>query len=211
MDQAITLFFNGSQSLYLDAFAWGATHLQVWIPFLLVIVVMLFREHDFSHFLFIIGAAVLCVIVSDQVASSIFKPLVSRWRPTHAPQIMHLTDIVAGYRGGYYGFFSSHAANTFTLATFLSLVYRHRNISIALFAWALINCWTRLYLGAHFFGDLLTGAVFGSAVAYLAFRVYRHYFSDATSFPYTSKTIRYIPLAFVLTLCFLAIPWRLIY
>ena len=57
MDQAITLFFNGSHSLYLDAFAWSATHIQVWIPFLLVIVYVLFKEHDFAHFFFIIGAA----------------------------------------------------------------------------------------------------------------------------------------------------------
>lgn len=211
MDQAITLFFNGSHSLYLNAFAWSATHIQVWIPFLLVIVYVLFKEHDFAHFFFIIGAAIFCVVISDQVASSIFKPLIARWRPTHNPQIMHLTDVVAGYRGGYFGFFSSHAANTFSIATFLSLIFRNRNVSISLFSWAILNCWTRIYLGVHYFGDLLTGAIWGSCVAYLAFRVYRYYFTDATSFLYPPKTLNYISLVFVLTLCLLATPWRLIY
>jgi len=124
---------------------------------------------------------------------------------------MHLTDVVAGYRGGYFGFFSSHAANTFSIATFLSLVFRNRNISLSLFAWAILNCWTRIYLGVHYFGDLLTGAVFGTLVAYLAFRVYCYYFKDATSFPYTRNQLKYIPLVFILTLCVLATPWRLIY
>lgn len=211
MDQAITLFFNGSHSLYLDVFAWSATHIQVWIPFLLVIVYVLFKEHDFSHFCFILGAAIFCVVISDQIASSIFKPLIARWRPTHSPQIMHLTDVVAGYRGGYFGFFSSHAANTFSIATFLSLVFRNRNISLSLFAWAILNCWTRIYLGVHYFGDLLTGAVFGTLVAYLAFRVYCYYFKDATSFSYTRNQLKCIPLVFILTLCVLATPWRLIY
>lgn len=89
MDQAITLFFNGSHSLYLDAFAWNATQLWVWLPFLLVIVYVLFREHDFSHFLFIILATAICIIVADQIASAVFKPWIARWRPTHTPEIMH--------------------------------------------------------------------------------------------------------------------------
>ena len=176
MDQAITLYFNGSHSLYLDVFAWSATHIQVWIPFLLVIIYVLFKEHDFAHFFFILGAAIFCVVISDQVASSIFKPLIARWRPTHNPQIMHLT-----------------------------------NVSLSLFAWAVLNCWTRIYLGVHYFGDLLTGAIFGSLVAYLAFRVYCYYFKDATSFPYTRKQLKHIPMVFILTLCILATPWRLIY
>jgi len=191
MDQAITLFFNGSHSLYLDAFAWSATHIQVWIPFLLVIVYVLFKEHDFAHFFFIIGAAIFCVVISDQVASSIFKPLIARWRPTHNPQIMHLTDIVAGYRGGYFGFFSSHAANTFSIATFLSLIFRDRNVYISLFCWALFNCWTRIYLGVHYMTDLLVGALWGSMIAFLAFRVYRHYFNDATTYAYPRKVLNY--------------------
>lgn len=211
MDQAITLFFNGSHSLYLDAFAWSATHIQVWIPFLLVIVYVLFKEHDFAHFFFIIGAAIFCVVISDQVASSIFKPLIARWRPTHNPQIMHLTDIVAGYRGGYFGFFSSHAANTFSIATFLSLIFRDRNVYISLFCWALLNCWTRIYLGVHYMTDLLVGALWGSMIAFLAFRVYRHYFNNATTYAYPRKVLNYIPLVFIITLCILATPWRLIY
>ena len=211
MDQAITLFFNGSHSLYLDAFAWNATQLWVWLPFLLVIVYVLFREHDFSHFLFIILATAICVIVTDQIASAVFKPWIARWRPTHTPEIMHTVDVVRGYRGGFYGFFSSHAANTSAIATFLSLVIRHRNTSVALVLWVLLNCWTRLYLGAHYFGDLFVGCCFGASLGFIAYRCYRHYFSDAASFHYNNSLLRYIPLAFVITLCALAIPWHLSY
>lgn len=211
MDQIVTLFFNGSSSLYLDAFAWNATNMLVWFPFIAVIIYVLFREHNFSHFMFILGATIVCIVICDQMASSICKPLVARWRPTHQPEIMHLTDIVSGYRGGFYGFFSSHAANTWSVALFLSLVFRHRNTTLALIAWSLLNCWTRLYLGVHYLGDIVTGIAFGSLVGLIAFRIYRHYFSDATTFHYHQQRIQIIPISFVLTLFLLGIPWKLVY
>ena len=71
MDQAITLYFNGSSSLYLDSIAWNATQMFVWIPFLLVVAYVVFREHDFPRMLFLIGGTLLCVLLCDQVASTI--------------------------------------------------------------------------------------------------------------------------------------------
>ena len=59
--------------------------------------------------------------------------------------------------------------------------------------------------------DLLVGALWGSMIAFLAFRVYRHFFNDATTYAYPRKVLNYIPLVFIITLCILATPWRLIY
>ena len=50
-------------------------------------------------------ALILCVTLADQVASTIFKPMVGRFRPTQDPFIMYAVDVVNGYRGGKYGFF----------------------------------------------------------------------------------------------------------
>ena len=150
MDQVITLFFNGSSSLYLDSLAWNATQMFVWIPFLLVVAYVVFREHDFPRMLFLIGGILFCILLCDQVASTICKPLVARWRPTHNPYLQDAVDIVNGYRGGPYGFFSSHAANTVAVAAFLSPIFRRRAITLSLFCWALLNCWTRVYLGVHY-------------------------------------------------------------
>lgn len=209
MDQTITLFFNGSNSLYLDCIAWNATQMFVWIPFLLVLAFVIFRQHDFPQLLFLLGATFLCLLVSDQVASTIFKPLVARWRPTHNPYIADVIDVVNGYRGGPYGFFSSHAANTFTVATFLSCVFRHKAITLSLWGWAVLNCWTRIYLGVHYVGDITAGAIFGTAIALLAYRLYVHYFPEARTAVYPYAAINRIPLIFALTLCLIAIPWKL--
>lgn len=209
MDQAITLFFNGSSSLYLDSIAWNATQMFVWIPFLLVVAYVVFREHNFPRMLFLIGGTLLCVLLCDQVASTICKPLIARWRPTHNPYLQDAVDIVNGYRGGPYGFFSSHAANTFAVASFLAPVFRRRAITLSLFGWALLSCWTRVYLGVHYVGDLVTGLLFGLFIGTIAHHLYRHYFSQSPTLTYHSQHLELIPRAFAITLCLVTIPWKL--
>ena len=111
MDQAITLLLNGSSSLYLDGIAWTATQTTTWLALAIVLLYVVIQANDLRGILRIIICISLCIALADQVASSVFKPLVARWRPTHDPYIMYMVDIVRGYRGGNYGFFSSHVAN----------------------------------------------------------------------------------------------------
>ncbi len=209
MDQALTLWLNGSQSLYWDSVMQMATRTSTWIPLLLVLAYIIFREHDLPHFLFLIFAGLCVVLVCDQVASSIFKPLVERWRPAQDPYLMHQVDVVCGYRGGWYGFFSSHAANTAGVALFFSLVFRRRSVMASLLAWSLLSSWSRIYLGVHYVGDVLVGWIFGAAVAYGAYRLYCRRFSDARTWNYASQHLLWIPLTFLLTLNLMAIPWKL--
>ena len=164
MDQAITLLLNGSSSLYLDGIAWTATQTTTWLPLAIVLLYVVIQANDLRGILRIIICISLCIVLADQVASSVFKPLVARWRPTHAPNIMYMVDIVRGYRGGNYGFFSSHAANTMAVATFVTLLMRRKTLSYWLGSWVLLNCWTRIYLGVHYAGDLFTGLVWGGIV-----------------------------------------------
>ena len=139
-DTLLTLFFNGSENVYLDGFVMLATKAWIWIGLYIAILYVVFRTHDMQRFLGVLFGILLCVLIADQVSSGIVKPLVARYRPTHSPEIMHLTDIVCGYRGGMYGFFSSHASNTMAIATFLSLIFRKRSITFTLLTCSLLNC-----------------------------------------------------------------------
>lgn len=174
-DISLTLFINGSDSVWLDGVAWLATRLYPWFPYLLTIVAILGVRLDRRQFLLILLGAAVCVALSDQVASSIIKPWVCRLRPTHDPALTGFIDIVNGYRGGKYGFFSSHAANTMSVAVYLSLFFRQRCITLSLVLWSLLTCWTRVYLGVHFFGDVLIGALYGACVGYVAYAVVSHF------------------------------------
>ena len=171
-DHQVTLAINGSNSLFLDGVATAATATITWIPLALVLVYVIVRNNNLRNMLLTFVAVALCVAIADQVASGICKPLFERFRPAQDPSLIHLVDIVNGYRGGRFGFFSSHAANTFSLAMFVSLLIRNKALTLGLFSWAILNCWTRLYLGVHFMGDILVGIFFGSfvgAVVYFLF------------------------------------------
>lgn len=166
LDQMLTLAINGSHSLYVDHMAVLIAQTVTWIPLAAVLAYVLLRHNDLVSFGETLLAIALCILLADQGASSVAKPLFMRYRPAHDPMIMYAVDIVNGYRGGLYGFFSSHASNTFAVATFVSLLIRQRLLTALLFCWALANCWSRAYLGVHYVGDLLTGAVWGFLVGY---------------------------------------------
>lgn len=224
MDTLITLFFNGSSNAYLDAVAMFATKAWTWLPLYAAFLYVLVREHTFRQFMIIFCGLLLTVIVADQTASTIFKPLVCRLRPTHDPSIMNLVDVVNGYRGGTYGFFSSHAANTVAVATYLSLLFHHRSTTLLLYFWAALNCWTRLYLGVHFAGDLLAGAAFGLCVGYAFHRLLRrvlahysaltpvsmHHGSHTDALPtYSAARLSVITSTILLLMMIITFPWRL--
>lgn len=218
IDQTLTLWLNGSHSLYVDGIAWASTQTITWIPTMLVLIYVIVRNNSLSGMATVILSIGLCILLADQVASTICKPLVARFRPTNDPFITYSVDVVNAYRGGKYGFFSSHAANTTAVATFLSLLFRHRPLIWWLYSWALLNCWTRVYLGVHYVGDLLTGIFWGLCVGYGIYKLCESYseplaqrrdqFGHRTGFTssgYNIATLRL--LAGVLLLSYLAIAF----
>ena len=175
LDQQLTLWLNGSQSLYLDQLAWTATQTATWIPLSILLFYLIIRNNDLPGIGGTLLALGLCILLADQMASTVFKPWVGRFRPTNDPSLMYAVDVVNGYRGGKFGFFSSHAANTMAIATFLSLLVRQKSLSLWLYSWALLNCWTRVYLGVHYIGDLLTGTLWGLFVGWVVFKLWLRY------------------------------------
>lgn len=175
LDRTLTLLLNGSDSAYLDGVAWIATQTATWIPLAALLLFVLYRRYSLAGFIATVAAVALCITLADQVASGIFKPWVARLRPSHDPALAGLIDTVGGYRGGLYGFFSSHAANTMAVAVFVSLVVRYRPLTAGLISWSLLNCWTRVYLGVHFVGDLTVGLLWGTTVGLLVYFIWKRY------------------------------------
>jgi len=165
LDKELLLWFNGSPSLFLDGLVKTLTTAGTWIPFYVALFYMVLKNNEsVQKIMLIVACAGLCVVLAGTFNDTIIKPFVGRWRPGRDPDIGMLVDVVNDYRSGNYGFFSSHACNTFSVAVFMSLLVRHRLFSVFVIGWSLVNCWTRLYLGVHFPGDILCGLVWGSIV-----------------------------------------------
>jgi undecaprenyl-diphosphatase len=170
LDKQLLLEVNGSDSLYLDRVAHKLTNALAWIPFYISLFYVVLKNNDsFRKILLVLGAVSVCVLLAGMVDDVIVKPTVARWRPTHDPEIGPLVDVVDGYRGGKYGFFSAHAANTFSIAIFFCWMVRSRLLSLAMIIWSFTNCWTRLYLGVHYPGDILVGLIWGTIVGSFAY------------------------------------------
>jgi undecaprenyl-diphosphatase len=184
-DKQLLLAVNGSGSLFLDGLIMKLTTASTWIPLYLSLFYLVLKNNDtVQKILLIVGCAGLCVLLAGTVDDLFVKPTVARWRPTHDPQIGMMVDVVNDYRGGNYGFFSAHACNTFSLAVFISLLVRSRLLTFFLVFWSLLNCWTRMYLGVHFPGDIFVGLLWGGAVGtlvwYLHYRVSLRWTSNRT-------------------------------
>ncbi len=173
VDKQWLLAVNGSESLYLDRLVHILTTAATWIPlYISLFYLVIHNNENVRKVMCVVAAAGLCVLFAGTVDDTIVKPLVARWRPTRDPEIGMLVDVVDGYRGGDYGFFSAHAANTFSIAIFFCWLVRSRLLSIGLIIWSLINCWTRMYLGVHYPGDILVGLLWGFIVGSLVYLIY---------------------------------------
>jgi undecaprenyl-diphosphatase len=165
-DKAFFLYLNGQHTPWLDPVMMVLSHRLTWVPLYLCLLVFIIRRHGRESWVPVVGI-IITILLADQVCSSLLKPIVGRFRPSHEPSLDGLVHIVDGYRGGQYGFASSHAGTTFGLAMFFILQYRRVwKWTWVLLPWAAIVAYTRIYLGVHYPGDVIVGALIGMLAAY---------------------------------------------
>lgn len=175
LDYERELFFmlNGSDSIFWDHFMWLYSGKVVWLPLGFFILIVLTYKINWRESIMVLLAIVLVVTLCDQFSSHIFKPLFMRFRPTHHPEFMAQVETVFGYRGGKYGFISSHAANAFGFAMYMTLLFRHKPLfTCTIFFWAIVTAYTRIYLGVHFISDIIPGMLLGIFIGYVVYVIY---------------------------------------
>ena len=168
LDEELFLFLNAQHLECLDPIMGLMTGKLVWLPlyaFLLYLIINHFKKKS----IWILAGVGLTILMADQIASGLMKPFFERLRPCHDPRWKGLIFNYGGC-GGLYGFVSSHAANTFGLATYLTLVFHQRLKGFAwLFLWAAIVSFTRIYVGVHYPLDILVGALVGLVSGWVPF------------------------------------------
>lgn len=177
-DISVFSVLNNWHSPYFDSLMWLISGKLAWIPLIIAILFLAARK-GWRQLVVAVLAVALTIVVADQISSSLIKPLVQRLRPSHNPDLADTIHLVREYTGGLYGFVSSHAANAFGVATIVSLLFRNRITTWTFILWAVIVCYSRIYEGVHYPGDIICGAIVGAFAALLIFLLYT-YFSRKT-------------------------------
>lgn len=168
-DKHLMLLLNGWHSPFFDFLMPVITNKYTGIPIYLAILVILFRKVDMKKLLIAVAAILVTFALCDSLSVALFKETFQRLRPGWDPQIMDQVRMLE-YKGGQYGFVSSHAANLFGLATITSLLIKNRIYTVLIFFWAALVGYSRIYVGKHFPADVVCGAIFGMIVGYLVYK-----------------------------------------
>lgn len=166
-DREFTLAINGMHAAFLDQIMIFISEKWAWIPLYAFLIYLIFKSFKIQEFIFLLLGIAMVIALADQTSSAFFKPLVQRLRPCHEPGLIPYLHLPAGC-GGQFGFVSSHAANCFGLAFFLSSILGKKYMNLNLmFLWAFLISWSRIYLGAHYLGDVLVAGFVGIFWAWL--------------------------------------------
>lgn len=169
-DKEITLWMNFDGGTFADAIWWTFSSRLIWIiPAVGFLYYLYYRHCRLSTAIIIMTGLILTVVACDQISASVFKPFFMRLRPSHVETLSQSLHTVYGYKGGLYGFVSSHATNTFGTFAYASLLIRRRLTTVILLIFSLCVCYSRIYLGVHYLGDVIAGAMLGASTGCLMY------------------------------------------
>lgn len=170
IDTSLFLLLNGKHNPFWDVVMYWTTWKFTWIPLYLLLLVLAWNKKGKAVWLVLVAAGVL-IVLSDQLSVNAFKEVFERYRPCHNQLLKDQVHLIDGC-GGMYGFVSSHAANTFAIAVFIGMVLGTRRALWLLLLWAMFVSYSRIYGGVHYPADIISGALLGSFLAWLVYRLY---------------------------------------
>ena len=185
LDQQATLYINSLHHPSLDKAMMLLSDKPIWYPLYAVLIGLIIYKARKRSWLVLLNIALL-ITLSDRISSGLIKPLALRLRPCHESLLYPLLHLPDGC-GGSYGFVSSHAANVFAISTFLFFYFNTSKWTLLLFLWAALVSYSRIYLGAHYLGDILVGGMLGAGLGWLVYKSYLVFYQKLFPSPIVSN------------------------
>ena len=194
-DQNIFLYLNGLYTTFGDYFMSTFSRKIIWVPMYASILYVLLKNVNWKIALCCVVAIALTITFADQMCATFIRPAVARLRPCSPDNpISEFVHLVNGKRSGSFSFPSCHAANSFGLAFMLMYLFRNRWLTAFIMLWAVVNSYSRIYLGVHYPGDLLVGGIVGACGATLLYLVLRKVIGKQKINSRQSEVIIYVGL-----------------
>lgn len=178
-DQQIVLWANGLHNPVMDEIMWVISSKIAWIPLYIFLFWVSYKTYGFPKVIYFTVFILLTIGLTDFICSGILKPYFERFRPSHEPALegmLHFYQYGNGdyYKGGMYGFVSSHAGNFFALGSFCGFGNQktYPRLPLVLLGIAVVVSFSRMYLAAHYLTDIIAGGLIGVTVGVFMLRLF---------------------------------------
>lgn len=163
IDNSIFFFINGTLANPVTDFLMPLLTNDIGLRTIYALAMIILLWKGDKKLRWMVLGSVIVLVMSDQISAGFLKNWIGRMRPCHTFDLESI-NLLVGCGGGK-SMPSAHAANAFGQAVLFS--YFYKKTRVYLFTYATLIALSRVFVGVHYFSDILVGALIGSISAFI--------------------------------------------